>query len=62
VYHLDISGEEAEHPLPPEATPEGAHRVGVGVGFLRPLLNRPIGEQHEGADDFVSPLGLVHKA
>ena len=30
--------------------------------LLRPLLGRPIGEQHQGPDDLVAPLGLIHEA
>ena len=34
----------------------------MGVGFLRPLLSRPIGEQYEGPNDLVAPWGLIHEA
>ena len=61
-HHLDIGGEESRHALLPETAPEGADRVGVGVGFLRPLLGRPIGKQHQGADQLVAPLGLIDEA
>jgi hypothetical protein len=34
----------------------------MGVGFLRPLLGRPIGKQDQGPDDLIAPLGLIHEA
>jgi hypothetical protein len=36
--------------------------VSGGVGFLRPLLSRPIGSQDQGADHLVTPLDLIHEA
>jgi Resolvase, N terminal domain/Helix-turn-helix domain of resolvase len=61
-HDVDMGREAAEPALRPEATPEGADRVGRGVGFLRALLDRPIGEPHEGTNDLVAPWGPVHKA
>jgi hypothetical protein len=60
-YHLDIRGQKARHALLPEAAVEGADRVGMGVGLLRPLGGGTIGEQHEGTDDLVPPWRLIDK-
>jgi hypothetical protein len=62
MHHLDIRGQESPDPLLPEAAPECAYRVRVGVGLLRPLGGSAIGEQHEGPNDLVAPLRLIDKA
>jgi hypothetical protein len=62
VYHLNISGKESSHALLPEAALEGADGVRMGMGFLRPLLGRPIGKQDQRADHLIAPLGLIHEA
>ena len=61
-HNLNIRGEEAPHALVPETTLEGAHRVWMGLRFLRPLLGRAIGKQHQGPDHLLAPLCLIHKA
>jgi hypothetical protein len=60
-HDVDMGREESEHPLLSAATAEGADGVGMGRGFVRAWLGRPIGEQHEGANDLVAPLRPVHK-
>jgi adenine-specific DNA-methyltransferase len=61
-HDVDVGREETEHALLPEATPEGADRIGMGRRFVRALLGGLIGEQHEGANDLVAPWGPSHKA
>jgi hypothetical protein len=34
----------------------------MGVGLLRRLDGGAIGEQDEGPNDLVAPLGLIHEA
>src|SRR5262245_8920296 len=50
-YHLDIRGQEAHHALLPEAAPEGADRVRMGVGLLCSLspLQHPMRSQRFGS-------------
>jgi len=45
-----------------ETALELAHRVWMGLGFAGPLPSRAIGKQHEGANHFIAPLGLIHEA
>jgi hypothetical protein len=52
----------SRHALLPEAALEGPHGVRMGVGLLRPLDGGAIGEQDEGPNDLVAPLGLIHEA
>jgi hypothetical protein len=61
-HDVDVGREEAEHALLPEATAKRTDRIRMGVGFLRALLSRPIGEQHQRANDLVAPLGLIDEA
>jgi hypothetical protein len=57
-----VSGEKSLHGLLLEAALDGAHRIRVGLGLLGPLGGGAIGEQHEGTNDFITPLRLIDKA
>ena len=57
----DIGRQQPQHAFLAEAAQAGPHRVGVRVRVLRPLDRRALGKQHEGADQFVAPLDLIHK-
>ena len=59
---LDRVGQQAQHALLPEAPRELADRVRMGVRFPGPLRGRAIGQQHQGTDDLIAPLGLIHEA
>ena len=34
----------------------------MGVRFLRSLLGRPIGKQHQGTDHLIAPVNRIHEA
>jgi hypothetical protein len=59
---LDRAGQQAQHALVLETALELAHRVWMGLGFVGPLHGRAISKQHEGANHFIAPLGLIHEA
>ena len=44
-----------------ETALECAHRVRMGLGFTGPLPGGVIGKQHERANHFIAPLGLIHE-
>ena len=59
--HLDIGGEEPQHPLLAEAPVERADRIGMRSGFAGALGRRAIGKEPQWANHLVAPLGLIHK-
>jgi hypothetical protein len=48
--YLEAPRHQSQHPLLAETALEGAHSVWMGSRFLRPLLGRPVGKQHQGTD------------
>jgi hypothetical protein len=59
---VERCGHQSQHPLPLEAALEGTDGVRMGLRFLGPLLDRPIGKQYEGTDHLIAPLDLIHEA
>src|SRR5215211_7738917 len=60
-YHLDLGGEEPQHPPLAEAPVERADRIRMGSGFVGALGGRAVGKEHQWANHLVAPLGLIHK-
>jgi hypothetical protein len=60
--YFEGCGHQSQHSLPLEATLEGTDGVRMGLRFLGPLHRRPIGKEHQGTDDLIAPLNLIHEA
>jgi hypothetical protein len=60
--HLNIGGEQSQHPLLAETACKGTHGVGMGVRFLGSLGSGTIVKQHQGANQLVPPLHVIPKA
>src|SRR5216117_1725889 len=60
-YDLDIAREEPQHPLLAEAPMERPDRIGMCGGFVGALGGCTVGKEHQRANDFVAPLGLIHQ-
>jgi hypothetical protein len=59
---VERCGHQSQHPLPLEAALEGADGVRMGRRFLGPVRGRPIGQEHQGPDHFIAPLGRIDEA